>query len=102
MHRVARHERVATFGPGARNGPGYETKSDEGARLSFLSTLPFGFYLVGQLCPLKMIQDTRENSRGLSLVIRAGTRMVVKWPTRLPEFRTTSRLHFHDQVVILS
>lgn len=29
-------------------------------------------------------------------------RMVVKWPIRLPEFRTTSRLHFHDQVVVPS
>lgn len=70
MHVVARQYKVTTFGPGARNGPGCGIKSDEGAKLSFLSTLPFGFRLVGQLWPLKMIQDTRENSRGLRLVTK--------------------------------
>lgn len=53
-------------------GPGCGTKSDEGARLSLLSTLLLGFLFVGQLCLLKMVQDTRKSGRVLRSVTKGG------------------------------
>lgn len=57
---------MATFRPGAGNGPRYGTMSADGARLRLLSALLFGILSGGRLYPLKMGQDTRDNGRGLS------------------------------------
>ena len=75
---------MTTFGPGARNGPGWETKpDDEGAGLT-LPDLFFGLLFMGQFCPLKMAQDIRKRGRGLKLVTKGGNLVVCKVASKDP------------------